>query len=61
MQSIVKYATAAALLVGQATAIVARLPSGNFSAPVTFTIDANSTITLSTYNNGEALSLIEQF
>jgi len=61
MQSIVKYATAAALIVGQASAIVVRTASGNFSAATTYSIDATSSLVLSTYNNGVDLALIEQF
>jgi len=53
MQSLIKYASAAVLLVGQASALVARTSVGTFSAATTYTIDTSASLILSTYNNGE--------
>jgi hypothetical protein len=59
MQSLIKYATAAALLVANTSALIARnAVNGTTTAAVAYTVDSLTTLNFQTYSNGEALSLI---
>ena len=59
MQSLIKYATAAAFIIGNASAYIVRNATrGSTSAAVTYPVDANCTLSFQTYSNGTDLALV---